>query len=252
MSRYPDLYDWERMRDAWSHPPVEGFGYLSADEMLGWDDDRLRATIALARADRYGGWRNDGGRWVSQLHRRVDGKDVLDFGCGFGLEALALAEAGARVTLADIAPANVELAARVLELNGQAWHAQLAVSRFWPFVDTSARFDIFYANGVIHHIPWADGVMERAHQLLRRGGEARLMVYTAEAWRQATGTEPPPEVTRHPAFDVYVRHMDGVGGYADYYTMSRLIDRFGRWFAVTRWVPLGPAGTYAAATLHPL
>lgn len=242
---------WRQTVEAWSKPPVEGLGYVASNDMLAWSDDHLREVVAAARLERYGGWRNHEDRWVEVLHADVAGRTVIDFGCGFGLEALALAEAGAIVTLADITPANTELAARVIELHNQRWHSIIRITRYWPFVDTRRRFDIFYCNGVLHHIPWAVQIMERAWGLLAAGGEARLMVYTDQAWREATGTPAPADPPSHPKFALYVAHMDGVGDYADYYTPERLIRITRRWFKLDRWTPLDPTGSYAAAILTP-
>jgi ubiquinone/menaquinone biosynthesis C-methylase UbiE len=250
---HAELYDWDAMREAWSHPPVEGMGYVSADALLIASDDTLRDIVREARRERYGldGWRNYRNRWVDTLHGDVNGRTVLDFGCGFGLEALALAEAGATVSLADITQTNLDIAARVLELHGQQWESMFVIGRYWPFTATAQRFNIFYCNGVLHHIPWGDGIMQRAAGMLTPGGEARLMVYTDQAWREAVGTDPPADVTRDPGFERFVTHMDGVGRYADYYTPERVEQRFGTWFELARWQPLGPTGAYAAAILYP-
>lgn len=250
---WADRSNWDAMRAAWSHPPVEGLGYVSSAELLDASDAELVLHIARARSERHGvdGWRNYRNRWVDTLHGDVAGRTVIDFGCGFGLEAVALAEAGAVVTLADIAVTNMELAARIMELKGHEWRSMLPIDRYWPFVTTSDRFDIFYCNGVLHHIPWADSIMERARELLAPGGEARLMVYTDQAWIQAVGTPAPAEPTRDPGFDRYVAHMDGVGRYAIFYTPEIITARFGAWFDLDVWQPLGPDGTYAAAILHP-
>lgn len=250
---WADRADWHAMREAWAHPPVEGVGYVDSEALLLSHSDVLRETVAKARAERYdvAGWRNYRNRWVDTLHGDVKGRTVIDFGCGFGLESLALAEAGATVTLADIVGVNMELAARVLALHGQDWHSMLPIDRFWPFVTTGQQFDVFYCNGVLHHIPWDRSIMERAAELVAPGGEARLMVYTDQAWIQSVGTAPPAEPTRDPGFDRYVGHMDGVGRYAVFYTPEILTARFGAWFDLDVWQPLGPDGTYAAAILHP-
>ena len=70
--------------------------------------------------------------------------------------------------------------------------------------------------------------MKAMHGWLRPGGELRLMVYSDEAWRLATGTEPPMgKVEDHPDFELFWQTWDAIGGYADWYDRDMLERRFG-------------------------
>lgn len=251
------MADWAAHVQAWSRPPVDDVGYLPAASLLARPDSELRALIAQMRRTRYTGWRNYGGLWrdVLGLDTTVD-RDVLDFGCGVGVEALEYARAGNRVALADISGDNLQLASRVLQLHAAELTHMPTINLHLvgdqpPYLDCpSASFDVFHASGVLHHIPWARQIMERAHGLLRPGGEARLMLYSDEGWRLATGTEPPGDVTTHPMFDRFVRAFDQVGSYADWYSKQRLTDRFGDLFDVERCEYLTPNRRYLAAVLR--
>lgn len=247
----------DRQREAWSRPPVDDVGYIPAADLLAKPDDELRAVVENMRATRYSGWRNHLGLWRDLMGLDdPGGKDVLDFGCGTGVEALELALAGNRVTLADITGDNLQLAARILQLYADdlPHMPTIELRLVWdeaPYIEAEPEsFDVFHCNGVLHHIPWARQIMERAHALLRPGGVARLMLYSDRGWRQATGTPPPDDVTTDPGYQRFVRYFDQVGEYADWYNRNRLQQRFGDLFTVERCEYLTPTGQYLAAVLR--
>lgn len=248
---------WDEHVAAWSRPPVDDVGYLSSVDLRTLDDDSLSSMIAEMRRTRYTGWRNHGGLWREMM--KLDdthGKDVLDFGCGVGMEALELHNAGNRVSLADISGSNLALAMRVLfmaDRSPESLDAYLVINDY-PFIDANPEsFDVIHCSGVLHHIPWAKNIMARFHDLLRPGGEVRLMVYSDIGWQIATGEKQPPLWTiparEREGFDQFVRFMDGVGDYADFYTLDRLDQDFGRWFDVSEFAYLCEDRRYCAAVL---
>lgn len=246
----------ERQRQAWSQPPVDDVGYIPAADLLAKPDDELRAIVEQMRATRYGGWRNHDGLWRDLMGLdEPGGLDVLDFGCGVGVEALELALAGNRVDFADINADNLHLAVRVLSLYADRIPSgpltiYLALGEA-PYITADPEsFDVFHCNGVLHHIPWARQIMERAHQILRPGGVVRLMVYSDRGWREATSTEPPDDVTTHPLHQQFVRAFDQVGEYADWYNHDRIEQRFGDLFTIERFAYLTPQQRYCAAVLR--
>jgi SAM-dependent methyltransferase len=241
----------DTQRQQWSRPPVDGIGYVPVADLLAMGDDELKATIAEANRVRYSSWRNHNGLWVDVLGLdSTTGRDVLDYGCGVGAEALVYAEAGNRVTVADIVADNVALAARVLAIHGHEPEKAL-IGDLTPFTDLPAgSFDVVHCSGVLHHIPWALDTVEHFAQLLRPGGEVRLMLYSDEGWRLATATDPPDDVTLHPQFDEFVHYFDAVGIYADWYDKARLTARFGDLFTVERFSYLTPNRRYCAAVLR--
>lgn len=238
-------------RQQWSRPPVDGIGYVPVADFLALSDDELRATIAEANRARYSSWRNHRNLWVDLLGLdSTTGKDVLDYGCGVGAEALVCAQAGNRVTVADIVEENVELAARVLTVHGHAPGTDL-IAETAPLTGLPhASFDVVHCSGVLHHIPWARETVEHFAELLRPGGEVRLMLYSDEGWRLATATDPPDEVTEHPLFDQFVHYFDAVGVYADWYDRDRIEHRFGDLFTVERFAYLTLNRRYCAAVLR--
>lgn len=248
---------WDDHVKAWSRPPVDDVGYLSSEDLMIMGDTQLNLTIMQMARTRYHGWRNHAGLWREML--KLDdthGKDVLDFGCGVGMEARELQEAGNRVSLADLSTTNLALAHRVLSLGDHAPDVidTYLVSDTIPYLDCPAgTFDVIHCAGVLHHIPWAKGIMHRFHEVLRPGGEVRLMLYSDIGWQIATGAKEKPhwitKAEQLPEFERFVRYFDGVGDYADFYTLKRLEYDFGQWFEVSEFAYITEDARYLAAVL---
>jgi SAM-dependent methyltransferase len=227
---------------AWKAIPVDGVGYVDSAEFLTWNDTRVRAFIREFEATRYGDWRNAGNLWRSTLGLdTTHGKRILDYGCGFGIEALQFCKSGNEVVLSDIHLTNVEAAKRVLRISG-----------YEPA--EPGKVDIFYSNGVLHHTPHIREILKEAVKNLNPGGEIRLLLYSDRAWTIKTGSVLPPieaDVTEHPCFPVYVRAMDAVGEYADWYNREKLEMRVGDFLEVLDFNYITPNGIYATTHLRP-
>ena len=227
---------FESQRDAWRRVPVDDLGYLDAADLVTMSDAELRPLLDAAWTARYVGWRNQGGAWVRGLNLDAPGRTVLDFGCGLGLDAARLGLAGNRVVLADVNDDAVQLAARAMVLLGAggAVAGLSLISGDWPYVILAGPgVDSVLFSGVLHHLPYAPSVVRRAAQLVGSGGELRAMVYGRTA------------VERHGAD--FVRAMDAVGEFADWYDADRLRSWFGAWVEVVEVAPIGD-GSYL--TVH--
>lgn len=247
------VYDFNRQKDAWASPPVDDVGYVQSGRLLRFPSYDLMRLIEAMSETRYrlDGWRNYQNKWREYLGLdSTTGKRILDFGCGVGLEALQFAKTGNQVLLADIAPSNLELAKRVLSLYGFTPEACLSVSNVWPFLECDP-VDIFYANGVLHHIPYASDIMRRASELLTPGGKAYLMLYSDRGWQKYAGALPAVDfpVERDPSFQRFVRAFDAVGDYADWYNREKLELKFGQWFTVEECQYITPDDRYLVAIL---
>ncbi len=87
----------------------------------------------------------------SLLHP-LEGKTLLDVGCGDGLNAVMFAKMGARVTGLDISPGAVRLARRRSALNGVSERttficAPVEVADLGP-----DSFDIVWGDAILHHV----------------------------------------------------------------------------------------------------
>jgi SAM-dependent methyltransferase len=103
------------------------------------------------------------------------GKDVLEIGCGTGVHARLLAEAGARLSAVDLTPTAVELTTKRLALAGLEADVREADAESLPYDDGS--FDFVWSWGVIHHSESTDRVIQEIARVMRPGGSLALMVY---------------------------------------------------------------------------
>jgi SAM-dependent methyltransferase len=228
----------------WRRIPADGIGYLDSQEFLSWPEIRVKQFIQRFELERYAGGRNWKNLWRSTLGLDTTrNQRVLDYGCGFGIEALQFARAGNEVLLYDIHPTNVLAAKRVLEVAG-----------YGANIGTPGNIDVFYSNGVLHHTPMIREILKREIKSLYRGGEVRLLLYSDKAWKLKTGTPLPPidaDVREHEAFPRYVKAMDDVGEYADWYNREKLEMRVGDFLTIERFTYIMENGMFCTATLKP-
>jgi ubiquinone/menaquinone biosynthesis C-methylase UbiE len=115
--------------------------------------------------------------WLGEAfaYKATAGLDVLDVGCGQGIDLVEYARAGARATGIDLTPRHVELArshVEALNLPATVVHGD---AEYLPFGDAS--FDRVSSNGVLHHTPDMPGALREICRVLRPEGEARIAVY---------------------------------------------------------------------------
>jgi len=103
------------------------------------------------------------------------GLDVLDVGCGQGLDLVQYAMAGARAVGVDLTPRHVELARLHLAALGLDGEVAGGDAESLPFPDAS--FDRASSNGVLHHTPDIEAALREIRRVLRPGGRATIIVY---------------------------------------------------------------------------
>jgi SAM-dependent methyltransferase len=101
----------------------------------------------------------------------VEGRRIVDFGCGSGANSLLLAGRGAHVWAVDISEDLVRLGQRRLAVNGRQGGAQFIVgsAHDLPFPDNSV--DVVFGIAILHHLDLAL-VAEEVHRVLKPGGRA--------------------------------------------------------------------------------
>jgi len=111
----------------------------------------------------------------------LQGKRVIEYGCGLGKLTVLLARSGAHVTAFDLSAQSIETTRKRLRLDGLEDHITLAVAagEELPFEDAS--FDIAVGKAVLHHLDPVAGSRELA-RILRPGGRA--------AFSEPLGTNP--------------------------------------------------------------
>ena len=206
--------------ETWRAIPVDDIGYITGTELLEKSDDEFLSLMAQMESNRYdtGRYRNHGNLWVSELHDGLEGRTICDWGCGTGMESLKLAQRGNYVIPVDINPESVQVAYRLLRLNG--------------FEPCDGPYDVFFANGSLHHVPEPIPVLQQASD--QGATEMRLMLYTDKAL-DAHGAER------------FSASMDFEATYATWYTPERLSEILPTGWEVTRWTYITSNGFYAAA-----
>lgn len=115
--------------------------------------------------------------WMDEAlaYAKCAGLDVLDVGCGQGIDLVRYARAGARVTGVDLTPRHIALAQAHLEALGLAGTVVEGDAERLLFADES--FDRVSSNGVLHHTPDMQAALQEIWRVLRPGGEARVVLY---------------------------------------------------------------------------
>jgi len=106
---------------------------------------------------------------------RLRGKRVLEIGCGAGAISAQLAKNGAVVAAIDLTPRAIALTRRRFELFGLSGDIRQMDAEHLEFPD--GTFDFIWSWGVIHHSANTELIIEEMHRVLKRDGEARVMVY---------------------------------------------------------------------------
>jgi 2-polyprenyl-3-methyl-5-hydroxy-6-metoxy-1,4-benzoquinol methylase len=104
-----------------------------------------------------------------RLVPRLEGKRVLDLGCGPGHNAVAAALQGAHVIALDAAPAMIANAKDLADEHGVRveWRIGDLAELAWLRADS---VDVALAIGVLAHVEDLDRVLRQVHRVLRTGG----------------------------------------------------------------------------------
>jgi SAM-dependent methyltransferase len=110
-------------------------------------------------------------RYRALVAQRANGLDVLEYGCGPGSEAFALARRGCRVHAIDISPVAIDLAQRRAEQQGVAERCSFHVMNAEALGFSDESFDRICGSGILHHLDLERGFSEIA-RTLKPGGRA--------------------------------------------------------------------------------
>jgi len=103
------------------------------------------------------------------------GKMVLEIGVGLGADHQCFAESGAKLFGIDLTERAVEHTCRRLTLFGLSSSVKVGDAERLEFPDQS--FDLVYSWGVLHHSPDTAKAIAEVYRVLKRGGEAKIMIY---------------------------------------------------------------------------
>lgn len=116
-------------------------------------------------------------RGIARLFQgdELEGRQVIDIGCGSGLPALSLLRLGARhVTCIDIDENSVAAARRTLEQHApaSAWSASPA-----SVFDLEGSYDVVHSWGVLHHTGAMWRAIDKAASLVGPDGLLAIAIY---------------------------------------------------------------------------
>jgi ubiquinone/menaquinone biosynthesis C-methylase UbiE len=122
---------------------------------------------------------------LNYLTRLVDfdayrGKNLLEVGCGVGIDLVRFARGGAKVTGIDLSKTAIDLACKNIEQSGQNADLRVMNGECMQFADNT--FDIVYAHGVLQYTANPTKMIAEIHRVLRPGGESIMMVYNKISW----------------------------------------------------------------------
>ncbi len=111
------------------------------------------------------------------------GKQVLEVGCGIGLDLARFAAGGAEVTGIDLSPRAVELAQKHLAQQKASGRVLMMNAEAMKFPDAS--FDVVYAHGAVQYTMDPQRMASEIYRVLKPGGQAIFMLYHRDSWLMA-------------------------------------------------------------------
>ena len=122
---------------------------------------------------------------LNYLPRLVDfdaykGKNLLEVGCGAGIDLVRFARGGANVTGIDLSKTAIDLACKNFEQSEQNADLRVMNGECMQFADNT--FDVVYAHGVLQYTADTEKMVAEIHRVLKPGGEAIMMVYNKHSW----------------------------------------------------------------------
>jgi len=106
---------------------------------------------------------------VSEFLGDLNGKRVLEIGCGSGKTAVLLSKSGANVTAFDLSPLSVNVTKQRAMINGVEMDLIVSAGEYLPFADDG--FDIIFGKAILHHLVIEMGQPD-LYRVLRKGGKA--------------------------------------------------------------------------------
>lgn len=104
-------------------------------------------------------------------------KNLLEVGCGVGIDTVALARLGFREVVGiDLTEAAIRIARQRAATEGLA-RVRFEVANGEQLAFPDASFDFVYSFGVIHHTPSIQNAIAEIRRVLRPGGRAVVMIY---------------------------------------------------------------------------
>jgi SAM-dependent methyltransferase len=124
--------------------------------------------------------------WIMERIEReaalLEGKHLLEIGCGMGYDSLEFLKRGVRVTAIDLTENAVKFARRHFEVEGVAAEdVRVGNALELPFAD--GTFDAVWSNGVLHATGDTQRAINEVRRVLKPGGRAIIShFYRKPSW----------------------------------------------------------------------
>ena len=143
------------------------------------------ATHPVGSADFFAelaAYRFDKLRYLPQVvdFKAYAGQQLLEVGCGVGLDLAKFARGGAVVTGIDLASVSIDLAQKNFAHNQLSGQFEVMDGQAMTFADNS--FDVVYAHGVLQYAANAQQMVQEIYRVLKPGQQAIMMVYNRISW----------------------------------------------------------------------
>lgn len=164
-----DSYDKSEIRNQWNNDPC-GSHYVTADEKI---EEKTLDWFLAVEDHRY----TEYAPWMPKIMEfdKYKGKKVLEIGGGLGTDLAQFAKHGAIVTDVDFSSGHLRHAQQNFALRNLPSDFHIGDAESLPYSDNS--FDLVYSNGVIHHTPQTQKVIDEMLRILKPGGKVICMVY---------------------------------------------------------------------------
>jgi ubiquinone/menaquinone biosynthesis C-methylase UbiE len=106
-------------------------------------------------------------RYILKSLGNIEGKKVLDIGCGLGESSVYFAKKGADVVATDISPGMLKVAQKLAAKHNVKLQTKKSYSNQLDFPDES--FDIVYVANLLHHVD-IDSTLKEIKRVLKKGG----------------------------------------------------------------------------------
>ncbi|HUG44003.1 MAG TPA: class I SAM-dependent methyltransferase [Acidobacteriota bacterium] len=171
--------------------------------------------------------------WIMERIEResalLQGKRLLEIGCGMGYDSLEFLKRGVRVVATDLTPNAVSMARRHFEVEGvEAEEVRIADAFELPFPDDS--FDAVWSNGVFHHTGDTKRAIQEARRVLKPAGRAIIShFYRRPSWMYALhrfGRENIEFRDQDPPFNEFYTEAEILSMFTGYRVLEAAKDHF--------------------------
>jgi SAM-dependent methyltransferase len=109
-------------------------------------------------------------RFILKHLGNIEGKYLLDLGCGAGENSVYFSQKGAHCIAADYSPGMVNTALQLAKVNQVKVEGKVINAMQIDFPDNT--FDIVYASNLLHHLPNPKVAIKEIYRVLKPGGKA--------------------------------------------------------------------------------